>query len=213
MKIKNAQLSWQKLANDYNLSSLQIEKFKLYANLLVGWNQKFNLTAITDLCDIIDYHFYDSLALSKFIDLNQVNTLADIGTGAGFPGLALKILQPNLNLILIEAQGKKVEFLQVVIEKLEMDRVLLEQTDWRTFLRTSTNQINLFCARASLELAELLRIFKPSSAYLNATLVYWASQRWWEDPDNLKLSPVRFDYRVGDRNLTLALFKNGPCKE
>lgn len=210
MKINTQDAHWQKLVNCYNLSPDQLNKFKSYLSLLMAWNKKFNLTTINDESEIINYHFDDSLALVKFIDLSKIKAVADIGSGGGFPGLPLKIFAPHLQLILIEVQGKKVEFLKAVVQELGLENVLVEQVDWRTFLRHSDFRIDLFCARASLALPELLRVFKPSSHYQNSTLVYWASTKWWTDFKNQSYAPMRLDYAVGDRNLTLAVFEIPP---
>ena len=169
---------WIGLQDKYNLSDRQIDQLKRYAELLIEWNSKFNLTAITDIEGIIQHHFDDSFALSHHINFTDIQSAADIGTGAGFPGLALKILYPHLTMILIEVNGKKRDFLHLVAQELGLTNVITYGNDWRTFLRTNNYRIDYFFARASLQPEELLRLFKPSSAYKNATLVYWASQHW-----------------------------------
>jgi 16S rRNA (guanine527-N7)-methyltransferase len=162
----------------YNLTQQQADQLGQYLDLLIEWNEKFNLTAITAPEDIIQYHFDDSLALAHCIDFTKLTTIADIGTGAGFPGLPLKILYPHLNVILIEVNNKKRTFLSHVINTLQLQNITLYAFDWRTFLRATDYQIDYFFARASLQPEELVRIFKPSSPYQNATLVYWASTQW-----------------------------------
>lgn len=169
---------WTKLAHKYSLSSTQIEQFKRYLELLVEWNDKFNLTAITDPEGIIEYHFDDSLALAQHLDFTTITTTADIGTGAGFPGLPLKILFPHVRMILIEVNHKKRIFLEHVANELGLTDIILYPLDWRTFLRTNDHSIDFFFARASLQPEELVRVFKPSCAYKDATLVYWASIQW-----------------------------------
>lgn len=166
------------LITKYTLTIDQAHKLKRYLELLIEWNDKFNLTAITEPAAIIQYHFDDSLALSKHIDFSAINSTADIGTGAGFPGLPLKILFPHLKVTLIEVNNKKRSFLAHVAQELELDNVIIYPFDWRTFLRTTHHNIDYFFARASLQPEELVRIFKPASPYKNATLVYWASKQW-----------------------------------
>lgn len=170
--------SWTNLTNKYSLSATQVQQLKRYLELLVEWNDKFNLTAITDANAIMEYHFDDSLALAQYIDFKTITTTADIGTGGGFPGLPLKILFPHLRMILIEVNNKKRIFLEHVAQELGLTDIILYPNDWRTFLRTNDHSIDYFFARASLQPEELVRIFKPSSAYKNATLVYWASIHW-----------------------------------
>ena len=169
---------WVNLIKKYSLSEYQTTQLKRYLELLIEWNEKFNLTAITDPTTILEYHFDDSLALSKFVDFSKLKTTADIGTGGGFPAIPLKILFPHLQMILIEVNNKKRSFLTHVAQELELDNITLYPYDWRTFLRTADHTIDYFFARASLQPEELVRVFKPSSAYKDATLVYWASKQW-----------------------------------
>ena len=102
------------------LSSPQIDQFCLYGDLLLEWNQKMNLTSITEPEEIILKHFVDSLTLGK---LAQAGRLADIGTGAGFPGIPLKILNPDLELYLVDSLAKRLEFLKVVKTELKLNDV------------------------------------------------------------------------------------------
>jgi 16S rRNA (guanine(527)-N(7))-methyltransferase RsmG len=170
--------AWQRLMNKYALTPAQIHQLQRYLELLIAWNSKFNLTAITDPAAIIEYHFDDSHALAEHIDPSTITTTADIGTGAGFPGMPLKILFPHLHMILIEVNSKKRTFLEHVAQELGLDNITIYPLDWRTFLRTNGYKIDYFFARASLQPDELVRIFKPSCAYKEATLVYWASRHW-----------------------------------
>jgi 16S rRNA (guanine527-N7)-methyltransferase len=165
-------------SNKYTLTKSQTETFNRYLELLIEWNNKFNLTAITNPADIMQYHFNDSLALSECVDFNTVQSTADIGTGAGFPGIPLKILFPHLQTILIEVNNKKRTFLEHIIKEFNLDNVIVYPHDWRTFLRATNYNIDYFFARASLQPEELVRIFKPTCLYKNSTLVYWASQQW-----------------------------------
>lgn len=200
--------TWASLVKKYQLSDSQLNKFKLYLDRLISWNQKFNLTAIVDESEVINYHFNDSLSLSELINLTNLNAIADIGSGAGFPGLPLKILYPHLKLILIEVNGKKVEFLKNLITELQLDDVVVEQLDWRAFLRAGQHKIDLFCARASLQVEELIKLFKPGCSYKNAQLVYWAAKDWQPAPKVHDLVVNNFKYGVGDRQRKLILFES-----
>ncbi len=106
-----------------NLTEEQLNNLKTYKNLLKEYNQKFNLTAITKDEDIYLKHFYDSLTLSKSLDLTKDLKLLDIGTGAGFPGLVLKIVYPNLDITLLDSNHKKITFLNTVITKLNLKNI------------------------------------------------------------------------------------------
>ena len=103
-----------------NLTDKQLSQLEDYYTLLVSWNEKINLTRIIEHDDVYLKHFYDSLTISKVIDLNKELTLADIGTGAGFPGIVLKIAYPNLKITLIDSLQKRVNFLNEVIKELEL---------------------------------------------------------------------------------------------
>lgn len=100
------------------LSDVQFEQFMKYYELLIEKNKVMNLTAITEFDEVIKKHFVDSLSLVKVFDLNETLSLIDVGTGAGFPGIPLKIVFPNLKITLLDSLQKRVGFLQEVIDKL-----------------------------------------------------------------------------------------------
>ena len=166
---------WQNFAAQYKLSPEQLQQFEKYYELLISWNQNINLTAITEESDVIAYHFEDSLQLSNFYDMASCSMIADIGTGAGLPGIPLKIMFPHLSVVLVEVVQKKVTFLREVIKELGLTNIEVCDFDWRNFLRKTEHPVDLVCARASLRPDELIHMFKPSSPYRNAQLVYWAS--------------------------------------
>ena len=198
---------WTKLIDKYTLTTDQTDKLRRYLDLLIEWNAKFNLTAITDVDSIIQYHFDDSLALSKHIDFSTLRTTADIGTGAGFPGLPLKILFPHLTMVLIEVNNKKRSFLAHVAQELQLDNVILYECDWRTFLRTTQYKTDYFFARASLQPEELVRVFKPSCAYKDATLVYWASKQWTPEKVELNFLEKEIVYTLDSVERKFVFFK------
>ncbi len=117
---------------------------------MLEWNEKTNITRITSLADILEYHYRDALHLDRFIDMQQIKTICDIGTGGGIPGIPLKIKYPHLHVVLIEVNGKKIAFLRDLIETLGLKNVEIVDLDWRTFLRQTNMPIDLFVARASL---------------------------------------------------------------
>ena len=98
----------------------KLEQLNQYYDLLIEWNEKINLTRITEEKDVYLKHFYDSLTITKEIDLSKVNTLCDVGTGAGFPGIVLKIMYPNLKVTLVDSLLKRVNYLNEIIKELEL---------------------------------------------------------------------------------------------
>ncbi len=105
------------------LTEEQIEQFIIYYEMLVEWNEVMNLTAITDYDEVMKKHFVDSVSLIKAFDITKDCSVIDVGTGAGFPGLALKIAYPNLKVTLLDSLNKRIKFLNVVIQKLGLSEV------------------------------------------------------------------------------------------
>ncbi len=103
------------------LNEKQINKFYIYMNLLLDWNEKINLTAITEPSEIILKHFIDSITIEKYINKNT--TLIDVGTGAGFPGIPLKIIRDDIEIVLLDSLQKRVNFLQETIKNLELTKI------------------------------------------------------------------------------------------
>lgn len=203
--------TWSKFKNDLSLSDEQLEKFKIYAETLIEWNETHNLTALKTLPAIINQHFTDSLKISDFIDLKDIKTVADVGTGAGFPGIPIKIIFPHLNLLLIEVSQKKQRFLSEVIDKLELENIEICPLDWRTFLRTTEGEIDLFLSKAALQDVELARLFRNNCAYKSKQLVFWASEEWEPDPKVERYIKKIEEYRFKRRIRKLVFMK--ACKE
>ena len=105
------------------LTEKQLDQFLCYKELLVEWNQKMNLTAITEDVEVITKHFLDCLTVYSSLDLTEIETLADVGTGAGFPGMVLKIAFPHIQITLIDSLNKRLNFLNHVIETLGLKKI------------------------------------------------------------------------------------------
>lgn len=107
-----------------SLSSVQLEQFDTYFHLLVEWNEKMNLTGITERDAVYEKHFFDSISLSFFVNMSNVRNLADIGSGAGFPSIPLKICFPHLQVMIVDSLNKRIQFLTHLKEQLGLDEVV-----------------------------------------------------------------------------------------
>lgn len=107
------------------LSAEQLRMFDIYYQILIEYNEHTNLTRITEREDVDVKHFYDSLSLAKTIDLTKINNLCDMGSGAGFPSIPLKIIYPDLKVTIIDSAGKRIAFLKLLVETLNLNDVHL----------------------------------------------------------------------------------------
>ena len=100
------------------LTELQKEQYNKYYNLVVEWNQKINLTAITEEEEFYTKHFFDSISLAFYKDYSNIESICDVGSGAGFPSIPLKILYPNLKVTIVDSLNKRIKFLNIVKDEL-----------------------------------------------------------------------------------------------
>ncbi len=138
----------------------KLEQLNIYMTLLQTENKKYNLTAITKEEDIYLKHFYDSLTITKIIKLDK-QKLCDLGTGAGFPGLVLKIVFPKLDVTLIEATNKKCEFLKLIINELKLEKIKVINTRAEIYAKDNREVFDIVTARAVAPLKHLLEYAIP----------------------------------------------------
>ena len=136
-------------------------KLEKYYNLLVIWNEKMNLTGITEKEEVYLKHFYDSLTIVKAVDLNNFNNLCDVGTGAGFPGMVLKIVFPHLRVVLIDSNNKKITFLKNLVEKLGLINIECLNVRCEEYALKNLDSFDLVTARAVSNMRILSELCLP----------------------------------------------------
>ena len=144
-----------------NLTEKQQEQLNTYYELLIEYNKVMNLTGIIEKEQVYLKHFYDSLTITKVIDPIQEQTLCDIGTGAGFPGLVLKIIFPNLKVTLVDSLNKRIEFLKTVIEKLELTNIEAIHARIEEYGKIEREKYDIVTSRAVAPLNTLLEYAIP----------------------------------------------------
>lgn len=110
-------------ASNIALNEKQVEQFYRYYELLIEWNKKINLTAITECKEVAEKHFIDSLSIDRIINMPNIKKVIDVGTGAGFPGIPLKIAYPHLKITLLDSLNKRIKFLYKVISELGLEDI------------------------------------------------------------------------------------------
>ncbi len=144
-----------------NLTPTQIYQFQRYYEILIEWNQKINLTTIIKKEDVYLKHFYDSSTIVKIINLKKEHILCDVGSGAGFPGVVLKILFPNLKVVLVDSLRKRIIFLNEVIKELQLTDIMAVHSRIEDFCQKNRESFDVVTARAVAPLNVLLEYCVP----------------------------------------------------
>lgn len=160
--------TWQDILIDnlskinIDISDKQIDMFEKYMHLLLDWNNKINLTAITEPKEIAVKHFYDSLTLSWCYDFSQPVNMIDIGTGAGFPSIPLLIMYPHINITMLDSLNKRLIFLQEVLQSLGLNAELVHaRAEDKAKLPQFREQFDLVTARAVANMNRLSEYCLP----------------------------------------------------
>lgn len=145
------------------LNKKQLDQFSEYYNKLITWNKKVNLTKITDEGQVYLKHFYDSLTMAFYMNMDEIDTMADIGAGAGFPSIPVKIVFPHIHLTIIDSLRKRIDFLGELVNSLGLDNVSCihgraEEAGRNPELR---DRYSLVCARAVARLHVLNELCLP----------------------------------------------------
>lgn len=143
------------------LTEEQLKKIDIYCQYLLEYNSHTNLTAIKEPNQVYLKHFYDSLTLVKAIDLKQYSTLLDIGTGAGFPGMVLKIVYPHLEVTLLDSNNKKINFLQELTMKLGLTNIHFYHGRAEDFCQKNREKFDVVTARAVSNMTTLSELCLP----------------------------------------------------
>lgn len=145
--------------NGVQITDIQVEQFNKYYELLIEWNNKFNLTSIIEYADVVIKHYVDCGIVTKYLDANT--TLLDIGAGAGFPSMVIKILRPDIDIIMVDSLKKRVTFLDVVINELGLKGIKAIHKRAEDIDNNKKNSFDYVVARAVAPLVTLAEYCLP----------------------------------------------------
>lgn len=191
----------------------QLNQLEKYYELLIEYNKVMNLTGITEKEEVYLKHFYDSLTICKVIDLNNYKILCDIGSGAGFPGIVLKIFYPELEIVLIDSLNKRINFLNIVIKQLGLNKISTIHSRIEEFGKENREQFDIVTARAVAPLNILLEYSIPllkKDGYFIALKAKLENENFEKAAKTLKVKVVKekkFLLPKENSNRTILLFK------
>ena len=141
-----------------DITDEQLSKLEKYYEMLIEYNKVMNLTGITEKEEVYLKHFYDSLTINKIIDLKNVDTLCDLGSGAGFPGVVIKILFPNIKITLVDSLNKLINFLNDVIKELNLNNIVAIHSRIEDYALDHNEEYDVVTARAVAPINILLEL-------------------------------------------------------
>ena len=149
----------------------KLNKLDKFYKILIEWNEKINLTGITEEKEVFLKHFYDSLTIANSIDLTKINTLCDVGSGAGFPGIVLKIFFPNLKITLIDSLNKRIIYLNDLINRLELKDIEAIHSRMEDYSKLNEEKFDIITARA-VGSTKLLSEISVKALKINGYLIF-----------------------------------------
>lgn len=199
-----------------SVSDKQLNQFEIYYDMLIEWNEKINLTAITEIRDVIYKHFIDSVSLIKAVKINDYNSLIDVGTGGGFPGIPLKIMFPHLKVTLLDSLNKRLVFLDEVIKELGLTDIITVHGRAEDVSREKIHRQNydICVSRAVANLSTLLELCTPF-VKIGGIFAPYKSEKTSEEIDNAKnaifllgceLEHIE-EFSILDNNRSIVCFK------
>jgi len=194
------------------ITDKQLGQFVLYFDFLIEYNQSVNLTRITEKEEVFYKHFYDSLTIVKSVDLSQIKSLCDLGAGAGFPSIPIKIMYPHLDIFIIDSLGKRITFLKKLISMLSLSNVQLFNDRIENHAFKHREQYDLVTARALGKLPLILELGFPLLKVGGQFIAYKSNQyekELYDSTNALKLlhgKVLKEDYislpdQLGERTL------------
>lgn len=142
-------------------SEENLQKLAQFYHFLKSWNAKINLTRIIDEEEVYLKHYYDSLTISKIVDLDKISNLLDVGTGAGFPGIIIKIFYPNIKITLVDSLLKRVNYLNLLIKELALTDIEVIHTRVEDLAKIKTDKYDIVVSRAVAKIPLLIEWLSP----------------------------------------------------
>jgi 16S rRNA (guanine527-N7)-methyltransferase len=167
------------------LTDKQIAQFNIYYEFLIEYNKITNLTRIIEKEEVFYKHFYDSITLVNSIDITNVQSLCDMGAGAGFPSIPLKILFPHLKITIIDSLGKRITFLKKLLDKLEIENVYIIYDRIENYALSNFEKFDIVTARALGKLPVILELGLPMTK-INGYFIAYKSNQYIEEVNQSK---------------------------
>ena len=170
-----------------NLNDIQKEQLEKYYEYLIEYNSHTNVTSITNKEDVYLKHFYDSILLTQSTNFNNINSMLDIGCGAGFPGLVIKIIYPNINLTLLDSNNKKTTFCSNLVNILGLENIEVINKRAEEYIKDKREYYDLVTARAVKDLSILNELAIP---YVNVNGYFIAMKSNYEEELNNSINGI-----------------------